>query len=301
MTKGKSERLGRGLGALLGEYLDDDSGGERSGEMRTVSVKEIRPNPFQPRKEFQPEELQELANSIKENGLLQPLMVRPAPGKGNRWELVAGERRLRAVSLLGWEEVQVIVREVEDRTLLILALVENLQREALGPLEEAEGYQVLSHSFGLTQGEIAEAVGKDRSTVANTLRLLQLPPSVRKLVAEGELSAGHARALLSLDDPVRAGDLGRRAAREGWSVRAVEEEVRRGRGEGGKRKSKGSYSPDPLIKALEEELRGALGTRVVLKQQKKGRGVVEIPFLSAEDFERVFLLLTGKEASEVVE
>jgi len=302
MTRGKKERLGKGLGALFGEYLGEDDPDGEAGVVQTLPLDRIRPNPFQPRKEFQPEELEDLANSIRENGLLQPLMVRPAPGGKDRWELVAGERRLRAITLLGWDEVQALVREVDDQTLLILALVENLQREALGPLEEAEGYQVLGESFGLTQGEIAQAVGKDRSTVANTLRLLQLPPSVRKMVAQGELSAGHARPLLGLDDTVKASDLARRAVREGWSVRKVEEAVRKGKGAKGRQGGgTGPSRRDPILKALEEELREALGTRVVLKQGRKGRGVVEVPFLSGEDFERIFSLLTGKEASEVVE
>ena len=299
MSKGKKERLGRGLGALLGEYLP---GGEAldSSDIRQVEVAKISPNPFQPRKEFAPEELQELARSIQENGLLQPLMVRPAPGATEQWELVAGERRLRAVTELGWGEVPVLVREVDDRTLLVLALVENLQREALGALEEAEGYRVLSESFNLTQGEIAEAVGKDRSTVANTLRLLQLPPSVRKLVESGELSAGHARALLALGDPVRAGELARKAAVEGWSVRTVEEAVRRRAGDSGTKKKTPGAAPDPVMRALQEELRASLGTRVVLRKGKGEKGVIEIPFLNGEDFERLFSLLAGKEASEVV-
>lgn len=300
MTRGKKERLGKGLGALMGEYLGEEASAADPGEIRTLPLAHIRPNPFQPRKEFPPEELEDLASSIRENGLLQPLMVRPAPGGRDRWELVAGERRLRAVTLLGWSEVQALVREVDDQTLLILALVENLQREALGPLEEAEGYQVLADSFGLTQGEIAQAVGKNRSTVANTIRLLQLPPSVRKMVASGELSAGHARPLLGLEDGVKAGELARRAVREGWSVRKVEDAVRRG-WTGGEGRKTSPRSRDPLLVALEEELRGALGTRVVLKQGRKGKGVVEVPFLSTEDFERIFLLMTGKEASEVVD
>ena len=300
MTRGKKERLGRGLGALLGEYLEEGTTLE-AGEVRQLPVTRIRPNPFQPRKEFQLEELNELADSIQQNGLLQPLMVRPAPSGPDHWELVAGERRFRAVSKLGWEEVPAIVREVDDQTLLVLSLVENLQREALGPLEEAEGYKVLTDSFGLSQGEIARAVGKDRSTVANTLRLLQLPPSVRKLVADGALTAGHVRPLLGFEDPVRAGDLARRAVREGWSVRQVEEMVRRGRGPEKRRTASGTTTHDPLIQALQEELRNVLGTRVVLRQGKKGKGVIEVPFLSPEDFERVFLLLAGKEASSVLE
>jgi ParB family chromosome partitioning protein len=299
MTKGKKERLGRGLGALLGDYLDEGTT-TAAGEVRSIPLEKIRANPFQPRKDFQPEELEELASSIRENGLLQPLMVRPAPGGRDRWELVAGERRFRAVSQLGWSEVPAIIREVDDQTLLVLALVENLQREALGPLEEAEGYRVLSESFGLTQGEIAHAMGKDRSTVSNTLRLLQLPPSVRKFVDEGALTAGHVRPLLTMEDSLRAAELARTAVREGWSVRQMEEAVK-GRRKEGKRTSGREPDPDPILQALEEEMRGALGTRVALRRGRKGKGVIEIPFLNPEDFERIFLMLTGKEASEVVE
>jgi len=288
------------LGALLGDYLDGETPPD-PGEVRSLPLDRIRPNPFQPRKEFQPEELDELADSIRENGLLQPLLVRPSPGGGDRWELVAGERRFRAVSRLGWSQVPVIVREVDDQTLLVLALVENLQREALGPLEEAEGFRVLTESFGLTQGEVAKAVGKDRSTVANTLRLLQLPPSVRKLLADGALTAGHVRPLLTLQDPVRAGEVARTAAREGWSVRQVEEVAKSGSGKPGPGGKKTSTPQDPVVHALQEELRNVLGTRVVLKKGRKGKGVIEIPFLNPEDFERVFLLLTGREASEVLE
>ena len=266
-----------------------------------LPLNRIRPNPFQPRKEFAPEELADLAKSIKDNGLLQPLLVRPGPGSGEDWELVAGERRLRAVGQLGWEEVPAWVKEVDDQTLLVLALVENLQREALGPLEEAEGYRVLSESFGLTQGEIADAVGKNRSTVANTLRLLQLPPSVRRLLVNGSLSAGHVRPLLGLEDPLRAAAIAKRAAEEGWSVRRLEEEVKSKKEKGKRGAPSGTGRLDPILDALQEELRKVLGTRVVLRRARKGKGVIEVPFLGTEDFERIFALLTGREASEVVE
>jgi ParB family transcriptional regulator, chromosome partitioning protein len=300
VNRAKKERLGRGLGALLGDFLDD-RGPPDPSDVRSLPVDRIRPNPFQPRKEFPSEELEELARSIRDNGLLQPLLVRPSPGQVGDWELVAGERRLRAVASLGWSEVPVWVRDVDDQTLLVLALVENLQREALGPLEEAEGYKVLSESFGLTQSEIAGAVGKDRSTVANTLRLLQLPPSVRRLVASGELSPGHARPLLALDDPIRIGEVARMAAKEGWSVRRVEETVRSRRDSGRVDIPPRPKRLDPVLKALEEELRRVLGTRVILRRARKGKGVIEIPFLDVQDFERIFALLVGREASEVVE
>ena len=214
----KRDRLGKGLGALLGEYLEPVA---EETEIRRVAVASVVPNPLQPRRTFTDNELEELAASIRENGLLQPLVVRSAPGSPDRFELVAGERRFRAVSRLGWEEVSVLVREASDETLLVLALVENLQREALNPLEEAEGYRSLGDQFSMSQSEIARAVGKDRSTVSNLLRLLHLPPSVRRLLEEGKLSTGHARALLAVEDTVQAGELARSAAREGWSVREV--------------------------------------------------------------------------------
>lgn len=303
MTRSRKDRLGKGLGALLGEYLGDEA---PSGEVRRVPLRAIVPNPLQPRREFPEEELAELAGSIRENGLLQPLVVRPAPGAEGRFELVAGERRLRAIRSLQWEDVAAVVREVSDETLLVLALVENLQREALNPLEEAEGYRTLAESFDLTQEEIARSVGKDRSTVANMLRLLGLPPSVRKLLESGELSMGHARALLGVDDAVKAGELARRAASEGWSVREVERRVRgrkeRKTGAPGGDSSKGS-SPgpsDPVVRRLQEELRATLGTRVRVRGGRTGRGTIEIPFGGSEEFERLFALITGREASDVV-
>lgn len=304
MTRSRKDRLGKGLGALLGEYLGEEA---PSGEVRRVPLQAIVPNPLQPRREFSEDELVELAESIRENGLLQPLVVRPAPGAEGRFELVAGERRLRAIRSLEWEDVAAVIREVSDETLLVLALVENLQREALNPLEEAEGYQTLADSFGLTQEEIAHSVGKDRSTVANMLRLLGLPPSVRKLLEAGELSMGHGRALLGVDDPVKAGELARRAASEGWSVREVERRVRgrqEGRSDGSETKkesaSRSTSSGDPVLQRLQEELRATLGTRVRVRGGRKGRGTIEIPFAGSEDFERLFALLTGREASDVV-
>ncbi|MEX0856054.1 MAG: ParB/RepB/Spo0J family partition protein [Gemmatimonadota bacterium] len=298
-------RLGRGLGALLGEdYL---SGPTDAAEIRTLPLGRIVANPLQPRREFRAEELGDLTRSIRENGLLQPLVVRPDPEApaGARFQLVAGERRLRAVSQLAWTEVPVVVREVDDRTLLVLALVENIQREALNPLEEAEGFQLLVDEFGLTQGEVAEAVGRSRPAVANSLRLLRLPPSVRRLLEEGALSMGHARALLAIEDPGRLVEMGRRAATEGWSVREIEDRVRaEPRNGGGGRASKGrggsDASMDPVARALQEALQEALGTRVRLKVGGKGAGIIEVPYGSEADFERVFELMTGRDPSEVV-
>lgn len=293
----RRDRLGKGLGALLGQYLDPQAD---SGEIRRVRVSAVVPNPLQPRRTFPDQELDELATSIRENGLLQPLVVRPAPGAPDRFELVAGERRFRAVTRLGWEDVPVLVREASDETLLVLALVENLQREALNPMEEAEGYRSLVERFGMSQADIARAMGKDRSTVANFLRLLNLPPSVRKLVESGELSMGHARALLTLDDGVRAGELARAAVRDGWSVREMERKVGATATVTAQKRKKPARAPDPVVRALEEALQESLSTRVHIKRSRKGKGVIEITFHGSEDFERVFELVTGRETAEVV-
>ena len=278
------DRLGKGLGALLGEYLDPEA---KSGEIQTLPVSAILPNPVQPRRLFKEGELGDLAVSIRENGLLQPLVVRPAPKAIGRYELVAGERRLRAVTSLGWTDVAVLVRDASDETLLVLALVENLQREALNPLEEAEGYAALSEQYGMSQGDIANAVGKDRSTVANLLRLPKLPPSIRKLVEDESLSMGHARALLSVVDPLRAADLAR-AAGGCWLERSgLAEYVTKVR--------------EMRKREREVALRDSLATLVLIKQKRGGKGSIEIQYHGAEDFERVFALITRREVSEVVE
>lgn len=301
MSAGSKDRLGRGLGALLGEYVEEPPA---ESELRTLPLNRIVANPFQPRREFSESELQELTDSIRQNGLLQPLVVRPAPGAVEpRYQLVAGERRLRAVSSLGWSDVSVVIRDVDDETLLVLALVENLQREALNVLEEAEGYQVLVDRFGLTQEQVATAVGKNRATIANVLRLLTLPPSVRRLLAAGDLAMGHARALLGLPDPTRIAALAREAVKHGWSVREVERRVRtETRQASDATRPARSQSParDPMLRELEEALQERLGTRVQIKAGKEGAGVLEISYHSADDFERLFGLITGREAGEIV-
>jgi ParB family transcriptional regulator, chromosome partitioning protein len=297
------QRLGKGLGALLGETLGHAEGGQ--GELRRIRTQSIRPNPFQPRREFAEEELSELRESIRTSGLLQPPVVRPAPGEnGGRYELVAGERRFRCVKELGWEELPVLVREVDDRTLLVLALVENIQREELSVLEEAEGYRVLSEDFGLTQAEIAESVGKRRSTVANALRLLRLPVSVRRHLEAGELTMGHARAILAVGDGVAQAEVARRAVEGGWSVRETERRIRkRVEGDGnrgaGTAEAKGPNLSPPL-RILQEEIRRALGTRAAIRPGKDAEGRIEIPYRSDDDLERIFHLLTGLEATDVV-
>jgi ParB family transcriptional regulator, chromosome partitioning protein len=296
----KRDRLGKGLGALLGEYLGEEGGGGTAGGVaRSLAVGSIAPNPYQPRREFSEEELADLTNSLRTNGLLQPILVRPAPRPGPaRWELVAGERRWRASMRLGWTEIPAVIREVDDRTLLVLALVENLQRSQLSPLDEAEGYQRLAEEFSLTQQQVADTVGKDRSTVANAMRLLQLPSSVRQLVRDGQLTAGHARALLGLDTDRRIADMARLAVEEGWSVREVESHVKRSRQPS--RSEPRSRVREATETTLEEELQRYFGTDVRIRRGRGNRGRVEIPFFGADDFERIFEMLTRRRASDVV-
>lgn len=303
------ERLGRGLGALLGDFAieDNDRPADQAAATRppTLPVRTISPNPFQPRREFRPGELDELAASIEACGLLQPILVRQKPG-GHTYELVAGERRLRAIKQLGWKEVPASIREVDDDTLLVLALVENLQREELSPLEEAQGYEKLRDAFGFTQEKIAGAVGKNRSTIANMLRLLTLPPSVRRLLEEGSISMGHARAVLAIRDPGRAAEIARQAAAESWSVRETESQVRdavapaTGRKAGSRVQPTADKPRDPAIGVLEQALAAHLQTRVGIRWSGKGRGAIRIDFHGPRDLERVFAAVTGKDAEEVV-
>lgn len=302
----KKRRLGKGLGALLGEYLPEEDASASEG-YRTLPVSSITPNPYQPRREFSAEHLAELESSIAENGLLQPLVVRPASGElpGVEWELVAGERRLRAIKRLGWTEVPAVIREMDDQTLLVLAIVENVQREGLSPLEEAEGYRQLIEEFGYTQKEVATSVGRERSTIANLLRLLQLPASVQRLVSEGALSMGHARAILGVGDERIMADLARRAVSEGLSVRAVEGLVRKRR-ESGDSQSNGTQPQSPPapresahVRKLESELQRLMGTAVRIQVGRDRKGKIEIPFYDADDFDRVVELLLGEEALEI--
>lgn len=294
----KDSRLGKGLGALLGENLDDDAGAERQ-----VDVERIRPNPFQPRSDFEPEALGELVESIRENGLLQPLVVRPTD---DGWELVAGERRWRALRKLGWDRAPAIVRELGDEKMLVLALVENLQRENLSPLEEALGYERLMEGFGLTQKDVAERVGRDRSTVANTVRLLKLEGRVRQLLAEGRLSAGHARALLALEDDGRQRQLAEEVVDRGLSVRATERRVRRlkekedgdggtGAGEG----TDGTDRRDPVARRAEQVLERALGTEVKVRLKGAEAGEIGVAFHDSEEFRRLCGLLAGDDGDSL--
>ncbi len=299
-------RLGKGLGALLGENVGDGGDGSASGSERQVPVDRVRPNPYQPRSEFEAGSLGELVESIRENGLLQPLVVRPA---GDGWELVAGERRWRAIRELGWERAPAVVRELEDDQMLVLALVENLQRENLSPLEEAAGYRKLIESFDLTQKQVAERVGRDRSTVSNTLRLLNLEGHPRELLAAGRLTAGHARALLGLERRRDREALAEEIVEEGLSVRETERRARRIKaggdgsedpgegdeeGEGG-----GRGDDDPVARRAEQMLERALGTEVRVRLEGRRKGEIGVVFHDGDEFERLCALLAGDDADSL--
>ncbi len=286
------KRLGRGLAALIGDdFVDPEAAPAETHEgLRTVPVADLLPSPFNPRQHFDESELAELAQSIREKGLLQPILVRPAEQPG-RYEIVAGERRWRAAQMAGVHEVPVIVRELEEREALEVALIENVQRTDLNALEEALGYRRLIDQFGYTQQQLAEIIGKSRSHVANTLRLLNLPEEVQAMIRDGQLSAGHARALVATDDPL---GLAKKIVKLGLSVREAE---KLSQDEGKKRESSGRKTgageePAPDVKALAKELEEALGMAVAIKPKGKkgGRLVIEWRTLEQLDDLRARLL-----------
>jgi ParB family chromosome partitioning protein len=288
MSVDKPRRLGRGLEALIATAAPPAAAtGER---LQRVPIGLIRPNPYQPRKEFRPDELAELQASLEANGLLQPIVVRPAGT--NSYELIAGERRLRAATQLGWADIPVVVRDIDDRTLLTLALVENLQRSDLNAVEEAEGYQRLIDDFGLTQQRVAELVGKDRSTIANTLRVLQLPDTVQQMVRDGQLSLGHARALLTLEDDRAIAAAAREVVDKGLSVRDIEARARQARPD--KRRPVVKVpGQDTEVRRVEEQLRRHLQTDVSVTVSRDYRGSIAIAFYSADDLERLLDIIIG--------
>ena len=274
--------LGRGLGALLSSDRTVDLGAEPT----EVEIDAIVPGPMQPRTHFDEGSLEGLADSIRTHGVVQPLLVRR---QGEGFELIAGERRWRAARLAGLTKVPVVVREVPDHDLLEIALIENIQRENLNPIEEAQAYQRLIENVGLTQEALAARVGRDRSYITNYLRLLKLPEDLQKLVVEGRLSTGHARTILGLSHA----DLQRKIARQvidgALSVRATEHLVRKAV-EGTPTKT--ASAVDPNIRAAETKLRRALGTQVRIVQLRgEGQGKVEISFYSNQDLDRIYNLL----------
>ena len=302
----RSRRLGKGLGALLGPSAGISNArtstpasaatpsGEQAGAASTIAVALVRPNPFQPRKQFSDQELADLEASLSASGLLQPIAVRRIPG-GQGYELIAGERRLRAAGRLGWKEIPAVVHDLDDRAMLTLALVENLQRADLNAIEEAEGYQRLADEFGASPPEIAEAVGKKRTTVVNSLRLLALPASIRRLIQEGTLTAGHGRAILTLPNERAMQELARTVAQDQLSVRETEHRARTATGN---RRTPRPRKPDERpaeVKRLEGELRNHLQTDVTIALKGEAKGKVVLNFYSADDFQRIVERILGSE------
>jgi ParB family chromosome partitioning protein len=284
-------RLGRGLAALIGDVGDESGALERARGARRVPIELIRANPRNPRRKFADEELSELSASIKEKGILQPILVRGVPGKSDQYEIVAGERRWRAAQQAGLHDVPVLQLEIGDREALEIAIVENVQRADLNALEEAAGYESLMDEFKYTQNDLARVVGKSRSHVANTLRLQKLPPSVKKYLQEGKLTAGHARALLAHEDPE---GLAKLIVEEGLNVREAEaraQERPSAKGKGGRRRTKAQKSPD--IRALEKRLSDALGLSVEIAQRGQG-GEVRVRYKTLDQFEALSRKLAGR-------
>ncbi|MDW8480103.1 MAG: ParB/RepB/Spo0J family partition protein [Xanthomonadales bacterium] len=277
---GRRPKLGRGLDVLL-----NLGGGESEAGSRLVElpVGQLKPGRYQPRRHFDEQALAELAESIRSQGLLQPIVVRPLGG--DAYEVLAGERRLRAARIAGLASVPCLVREADDRSALALALIENVQREDLNAIEQAEGLKRLVEEFGLSHEEAARAVGRSRAAVSNLIRLLDLPEEVRRLLVEGGIEMGHARALVTLEPP-RAVALAREASAKGWSVRELERRVRLARGAGGAPRA-ARRRRDPDVERLCEELGQRLGTRVEIRHAASGRGRLVVHYHSLEQLDGI--------------
>ena len=288
MAAARKSGLGRGLDALLAVDKADLAAG-------TIPVDNIDPNPRQPRTRFDDESLEGLAASIREVGILQPIVVGPADTDG-RHVLVAGERRLRASRMVGMVEIPAVVRESDEATHRAESLIENVQREDLGPLEEAEAYRALMEDFDMRHEDVAQRVGKSRSAVTNSVRLLNLPGQIQGLIADGRISAGAGRALLGLEDASRAVAIAEEAATEEWSVRQVEEAVRdrREATPGRTKKARSKQERPAQIIALEERMEESLGTTVRIDYGARGGGKMVIKFGSLDDLERIYMGLMGE-------
>ncbi|MGD0498792.1 MAG: ParB/RepB/Spo0J family partition protein [Bryobacteraceae bacterium] len=296
MNKAENPRraLGRGLSALLParQSVPPAPPEEVRGDSpRSIPIDLIDPNPAQPRRVFQSERLAELAQSIRVSGIIQPLVVRKA---GDRYQLVAGERRWRAAKLAGMGQVPVVVREIPDDHLLEITLIENIQREDLNPIEAAVAFERLGKDLALSAEEIGRRTGKDRTTIVNSLRLLQLPADIQQLVAERRLSAGHARCLLSLPSGDLQREVAEKAVAQGWSVRQTERTTQRMM-EGRKPKHVDEMASDPNVRAAIREMERVLGTKVRIVEKAKHKGRIEIEYYSAEDLNRIYAEIVGEE------
>jgi ParB family chromosome partitioning protein len=256
-----------------------------------LPVNRVIPNPFQPRRQFKEDALEELAQSIRVNGIIQPISVRKA---GDEYQIIAGERRWRAAQLAGLTVVPVVVQELADDKLLEVALIENIQREDLNPIELAEAFERMVTELRLSHEEIGRRTGKDRVTVTNTIRLLQLQPEVQQIVASGKLSAGHARALIGIKDPDRQKNVAYSVISEGWTVRQIEKEVKDIVQGVADRPEKPPAPPvDPNVRAAIDEMQQCLGTRVRILEKGKGKGHIEIEYYSPDDLDRIYGIITN--------
>ncbi len=284
----KRKALGRGLGALLPSAPPHGAAPTVKRDYFQCAIEDVHPSKANPRKHFDETALGELVESIRAQGLIQPLVVRTRPtAEGGGFTLIAGERRWRAAQKAGIKEVPVVVKEATAQQAFELALVENLQRDDLNPIEEAEAYRRLTDEHGYTPEQVATRVGKDRSTVANTLRLLKLPDKVRTLVADGALQQGHARALLGLETADAIEQAADRAVRQGMSVRQVETLVQRERAKPARAPSPKEPQKSANTRDLEQRLERALGVRVTVNERPNGAGTVEIAYLSLDDLDRL--------------
>jgi ParB family chromosome partitioning protein len=286
--KSKRKNLGRGLSALLGEANPKPVAESAQDGLHRLAIGDLHPCRYQPRRRFADEQIRELAQSVREKGILQPLVVRPDPGQPGSYEIICGERRWRAAQLAQLHELPAVVRQFTDQETLEIALVENLQREDLTPLEEAEAYQRLKDEFGHTQEALADGIGKSRSHVANMLRLLGLPDAVKRMLGDGRLSAGHARALLAAPDPAALAEL---VVARGLNVRETEALVAKG---GSSVKSGGSSRPkkDADTLAMERDLTTQIGIRTEITPTKKG-GTVTFHYRSVDQLDVLIRRLTG--------
>jgi len=308
-TDKQRKALGKGLSALLpvrpptprpapsAQADSDPSSAYRPSAPSTLPIDAIQPNPMQPRTAFHAERLEELAASIRANGIIQPVIVRR---HGTGYQIVAGERRWRAAKLAGLSEVPVIVQDIADRSMLELALVENIQREDLNPIETAHAYDRLNRDLGLSHEEIARKTGKDRTSIVNVIRLLKLPKEVQGLVASQRLAMGHARAILGLPTPAQQIEIAEKASAQGMSVRQVEALVQQILQESAPRgtplgSSRADTNPDPNIKSAVDQLERALGTRVKIVELTDQRGRIEIEYYSQTELDRLFQHICGSQ------
>lgn len=285
MTRKKG--LGRGLSALLADTGDDTSNQSPETDRRTVPIENVHANPDQPRRSFNPEDLENLTASITEKGIIQPLIVRPDPENPDTFQIVAGERRWRAAQKARLHEIPVIIMDLDDREVLELAIIENIQRADLNPIEEAMGYRQLMDRFGHTQEALSKALGKSRSHIANTLRLLSLPDTAINMVRSGKLTAGHARTLITADNPQQ---LAEKIIDEGLSVREAEQLARTG---SHRRPKPPRPEKDADTRSLEAELSAALDTRVQIDASDENKGVVKIKYKDLDQLDGICRLLTG--------